>query len=272
MAVPKILIIVFTFFYLAIIIYLLLFLTIPEFRAGIINSRQNMAILTEGSNYFLALLVSLFICFIGNASIGFPVPYPFILFSISNSIYVKYSIAGLTLNEVFLNGPFWLEILGIAVVGGLGSALGELVGFLIGIGAKKVVKRSSTQTLKNVKGFGRLVLEHPKSLYLYIFVAAALPIPDDPLWISLGMSDKKINFTKCLFWGWLGKNITTLFYVILPLFLILGYTATGIDINDISSVITEAVMLLITISVMFFILSFNWDKYLDKRSLVKKKN
>jgi len=68
-----------------------------------------------------------------------------------------------------------------------------------------------------------------------------------------------------LIWGWLGKNITTFFYVILPLFLILGYTATGIDINDISSVITEAVMLLITISLMFFILSFNWDKFLDKR-------
>ena len=169
------------------------------------------------------------------------------------------------MNEVLLNGPFWLELLGIAVVGGLGSALGELVGFLIGIGAKKVAKRESTQTLKNVKGFGRLVLEHPKSMYLYIFVAAALPIPDDPLWIALGMSDKKINFSKCLIWGWLGKNITTFFYVILPLFLILGYTATGIDINDISSVITEAVMLLITISLMFFILSFNWDKFLDKR-------
>ncbi|MHA1670181.1 MAG: hypothetical protein ACTSV5_06325 [Promethearchaeota archaeon] len=57
MAVPKILVIVFTFFYLAIIIYLLLFLTIPEFQAVIINSRLNMAILTEGSNYFLALLL-----------------------------------------------------------------------------------------------------------------------------------------------------------------------------------------------------------------------
>ena len=264
MAVPKKLIIVFTFFYIAIIIYLLLFLTIPEFQAGIINSRQNMAILTEGSNYFLALLVSLFICFIGNASIGFPVPYPFILFSLSQSIYIRYSI-DLVMGEILRNGFFWLEISGIAIIGGLGSAMGELLSFLVGMGARKVAKRSSTQTLKNVKGFGRLVLEHPKSMYLYIFVAAALPIPDDPLWIALGMSDKKINFTKCLIWGWIGKNITTFFYVILPLFLILGFTATGIDINDISSVISEAVMLLITLSVMFFILSFNWDKFLDKR-------
>ena len=258
MAVPKKLVIVFTFFYLAIIIYLLLFLTIPEFQAAIINSRQNMATLTEGSNYILALLISLFICFIGNASIGFPVPYPFVLFSLSQSIYFKYSI-DLVLDEILINGFFWLEISGIALIGGLGSAIGEFLSFLLGLGAKKVAKRNSTQPLKNVTGFGRLVLDHPKSMYLYIFVAAALPIPDDPLWIALGMSDKKINFTKCLIWGWLGKNITTFFYAILPLFLI------SFIINDISSVITEAVMLLVTLSVMFFILSFNWDKYLTKR-------
>ena len=268
MAVPKKLIIVFTFFYLAIIIYLLLFLTVPEFQVEIINARKNMANLTEGSNYFLALVVSFFICLIGNASIGFPIPYPFVLFSLSQSIYYKYSI-DLVVNEILGNGFFWFEILGITLIGGLGSALGEMLSFLVGLGAKKVAKRASTQTLKNVKGFGRLVLEHPKSMYLFIFVAAALPIPDDPLWIALGMSDKKINITKCLIWGWLGKNITTFFYAILPLFLILGYAASGIDINDISSVITEAVMLIITLSVMFFILTFNWGKYLDKRSSKK---
>ncbi len=268
MAVPKKLVIVFTFFYLAIIIYLLLFLTIPEFQAEIINARKNMAILTEGSNYFLALLVSFFICLIGNASIGFPIPYPFVLFSISQSIYYKYLLLG----EIFGNGFFWLEILGITFVGGLGSILGEMFSFLLGLGTKKVVKRTSTQTFKNVKGFGRLLLEHPKSMYLFIFIAAALPIPDDPLWIALGMSDKKINITKCLIWGWLGKNITTFFYAILPLFLILGYAASGIDINDSSSVITEAMFLLVTLSVMFFILTFNWDKYFNKRQEKKLSN
>jgi hypothetical protein len=271
MAIPKKLIIVFTFFYIAIIIYLLLFLTIPEFQAGIINARKNMAIFTEGSNYLLALLISFFICLIGNASIGFPIPYPFVLFSLSQPIYYKYSM-DLVVSEILGNGFFWFEILGITVIGGLGSILGEMLSFLVGLGTKKVAKRASTQTLKNVKGFGRLVLEHPKSMYLFIFAAAALPIPDDPLWIALGMSDKKINITKCIIWGWLGKNITTFFYAILPLFIILGYAASGIDINDISSVITEAVMLLVTLSVMFFILTFNWGKFLDKRQRQKLSN
>ncbi len=266
MAISKKLTVVFTFFYLGVIIYLILFLTVPEIQQAIILSRHDITGLTDGSNYIIALLISFFICLIGNASIGFPIPYPFILFSFSNSIYLKYSIAGLTLSEVLLNGPFWLEILGIAVVGGLGSAIGELVGFLIGIGAKKIANRTHSKTLENIQGFGKLVLDHPKTMHLYIFIAAALPIPDDPLWIALGMSDKKINFSRCIIWAWAGKNITTLFYVIFPLLILLGFSATGIVLNDISSVITESIMLLITLAIMQFILQFDWDKYLDKGS------
>ena len=266
MAISRKLTVIFAFFYLGVIIYLILFLTVPEIQQAIILSRHDITGLTDGSNYVIILLISFFICLIGNASIGFPIPYPFMLFSFSNSIYLKYSIAGLTLSEVLLNGPFWLEILGIAVVGGLGSALGELVGFLIGIGAKKIANRTHSKTLENIQGFGKLVLDHPKTMHLYIFIAAALPIPDDPLWIALGMSDKKIKISKCIIWAWAGKNITTLFYVIIPLLILLGFSATGIELNDTSSVITESVMLLITLAIMQFILQFNWDKFLDKGS------
>lgn len=265
MAISNKLTVVFTFFYLGVMIYLILFLTVPAFQNVIIQSRQSITGLTEGSNYFFALLIAFFICLLGNASVGFPIPYPFVIFSISNSIFTRYSNLGLNLGEILLNGPFWLEVLGIAIVGGLGSALGELVGYLIGIGAKKVVSKSESRTLNNVQGFGRLVLDHPKSMHLYIFIAAALPIPDDPLWIALGMSDKKINFPICILWAWLGKNVTTIFYVIFPILISLGFGATGIEIDDISSVITEALMLIITLAIMQFILSFNWEKYLKNR-------
>ncbi len=257
--------IVFTFFYIGVFIYLILFLTVPAFQNMIIQSRQNLSRLTEGSNYIIALLIAFFICLIGNASVGFPIPYPFVIFSLSNSIFIRYSDPGLNLSEILLNGPFWLEILGIAIVGGLGSALGELVGYLIGIGAKKVASKTQSRTLNNVQGFGRLVLDHPKSMHLYIFIAAALPIPDDPLWIALGMSDKKINFPICILWAWLGKNVTTIFYVIFPILISLGFGATGIEVDDFSSVITESLMLIITLAIMQFILSFNWEKYLKNR-------
>ena len=102
-------------------------------------------------------------------------------------------------------------------------------------------------------------------MHLYIFIAAALPIPDDPLWIALGMSDKKINFPICIIWAWLGKNVTTVFYVMFPALISLGFGVTGIEVDDISSVITESFTLIITLAIMQFILSFNWEKYLKNR-------
>jgi len=87
--------VIFAFFYLGVIIYLILFLTVPVIQQAIILSRHDITGLTDGSNYIIALLISFFICLIGNASIGFPIPYPIVLFSYSNSIYLKYSIAGL---------------------------------------------------------------------------------------------------------------------------------------------------------------------------------
>ncbi|MHA1527360.1 MAG: hypothetical protein ACTSQD_10035, partial [Promethearchaeota archaeon] len=82
MAVNKKITSLFLIFYLAVIIYLLLFLFVPEVQNYIIEARQNLANLTEGSNYIWALIIALIICLIGSASIGFPVPFPFVLFSL----------------------------------------------------------------------------------------------------------------------------------------------------------------------------------------------
>ena len=256
MAVSKSLTIVFLLFYVAIILYLLLYLFIPKVQEFINASRQSIVYLTEGTNYYWALFVSFLVCFIGSASVGFPIPFPFVLFLLSNSIY-----------EIYKYNGFFL-IFGLGIVGGLGAALGELTSFLIGMGAKRIVNENSP-TLRNVQGFGKLILDHPKGMYFYIFIAAALPIPDDPLWIALGMSKEKINFTKCVLFGWAGKNITTLFYVFLPILILLGFSATGIDMNNFSNVITEALMLIATLTIMFFILSFDWFKLLEKRKQKK---
>lgn len=272
MTIDKKLTIVFMFFYLTVIIYLLLFLMVPEIKVAIMQSRQDIANLTEGTNYYWALLISLIVCFIGSASIGFPVPFPFILFSLSNSIYLKYTNQGLTLNEILMSGPFWLEIMGIAIAGGLGAALGEITSFLLGRGAKIIVEKNEKESkvLQNIEGFGKLVLEHPNRMYLYVFIAAALPIPDDPLWIALGMSEKKFNIPKLILAGWAGKTITTTIYVLLPILIILGLAASGIEVNDESTVITEAIMLLLTLTLMYFILGFDWNKFLeDKRKKLK---
>ncbi|MFX1279992.1 MAG: VTT domain-containing protein [Promethearchaeota archaeon] len=263
MAVPKKLIIVFTGFYVVIIIYILLLLFIPDVQNAAIQLRENLTILTEGSNYIWTLLISLIICFLGSASIGFPIPFPFVLFSLSNSIFYRFINSGLTTTQTLLTGTFWFEIIGITVVGGLGSALGEFTGYAVGYGAKKITEERNSDLLNNVDGFGKLILENQKRTPLYIFLFALTPLPDDILFLPLGMI--KYPFWKCIIPGWLGKNFTILFYCCWPIFIALGFTSQGIQSNNISSIITEAILLLVTISVMFFIMSFDWKKFLENR-------
>jgi len=268
MAVSRKLTIVFIVFYLIVIIYLLLFLFVPNIQVAITESRQELTRITEGTNYFWAIIISLVICFLGSASIGFPIPFPFVLFSLSNSIFIRYINIGLNLGQIILSSSFWIEILALSIAGGLGSALGELTGYVVGYGTKKIVEERQLDLLNNINGFGKLILENEKRTSFYIFLFALTPLPDDILFLPLGMI--KYPFWKCIIPGWLGKNFTTLFYCCWPIFVAVGFTAQGLEPNGRSSIITEAILLLVTITVMFFIMSFDWVKYLEKRR--QKKN
>lgn len=267
MAISKNLTIVFIIFYFSVIIYIFLYLYIPDFQDFINRARQNLTIITQGVNYFWALLISLAICFLGSASIGFPIPFPFVLFSLSDSIYRNFSNMGLELSQILKSSPFWFQIIGLAVIGGLGSALGELTGYGVGYGAKKLVDHRDSNLLDNVNGFGKIILKNEKRAPFYIFLFALTPLPDDILFLPLGMI--KYPFWKCIIPGWLGKNFTTLFYCCWPILVVIGLFSQGIQSNDTSSVITEAILLLVTITIMFFIMSFDWTKFLEKRAQKK---
>lgn len=263
MSVPRKLTVVFLFFYVAIILYLFAFFFIPDFQSAAMQFRQDLADITQGTNYFWAILIAIGICFLGSASVGFPIPFPFVLFSLSNSIYLKYIASGLVLEEILISGPFWGEIMILAIASGLGCALGEVTGYVIGFGAKKLAEEAHSDLLKNIDGFGKVVLENERRAPLYVFIFALTPLPDDILFLPLGML--KYPFWKCIIPGWIGKTFTTIFYCAWPILLALGFTATGIESNDVSSIVSEAIMMLITITVMFFIMSFDWEKYLRNR-------
>ncbi|MHA1149616.1 MAG: VTT domain-containing protein [Promethearchaeota archaeon] len=267
MSVPKLLTIIFIGLYVAVTIYLLLFFLVPSFQEAIIESRNSFTSITEGPNYYWALLIVFIVCFLGSASIAFPVPFPFILFSFSNTVYLKYLNKGMDIVTVLEYAPFWVEILGFAIVGGLGCALGEVTGYIVGYSAKKVTEETHSDILNNIDGFGKVVLEHKNRIPFYVFFFALTPLPDDILFLPLGMM--KYPFWKCIIPGWLGKNFTTLFYCIWPILVALGFMVGGLDSDAYSSIITEAVMLLVTITVMFFIMGYNWNEYLEKRKTKK---
>lgn len=99
---------------------------------------------------FLGLLVS-------NASIFLPIPGVFIIF-----------FAGAILD------PLW-----VAVAGGLGAAIGELTGYLVGYGGGKLIKDKNSFSIAH-NAFRRYG-------YWTIYVFASLPLPFDVVGILSGM-------------------------------------------------------------------------------------
>ncbi|TXT67144.1 MAG: SNARE associated Golgi protein [Promethearchaeota archaeon] len=270
MAASKRLNILFLLLFVFTFIYLVCIVLFPEFQKLIIDAREFFTIFIYETNYFIALIFVLIVCLIGNLSFGFPIPYPFILFQISNSIYQNYSHLNIFTGPFTLIYPFWLQILGLTLAGGLGSACGEILSYIIGWKAKSIVGKKQSQVIRNIEGFGKLVLKNPKRSYFYIFLFAALPLPDDPLWASIGFTVKnednyKFSFISSIIAAWMGKNLTTLFYCMLPILIALGLANAGIEIDDTSSIITEAIFLLFTIFLMYMIMAFNWERFLEEK-------
>ena len=106
-------------------------------------------------NYLGVFIISL----VGSLSIVFPIPYTLI---------------------IYLLGSF-LDPFLVAVSGGLGSAVGEFSGYMLGYYGRKMVKedrkRKMEFMLKLFKRYG----------FIVIFIFALTPLPDDLLFIPLGI-------------------------------------------------------------------------------------
>lgn len=89
----------------------------------------------------------------------------------------------------------------IIIFGGLGAAIGKLVVYYIGRTARVVM---SPQTRRNMELFARIA---SKGIFLAVFLFAALPLPDDVLYVPLGVSGYSVGkfFVALL----LGKIIIT---------------------------------------------------------------
>ena len=117
------------------------------------------------------------ISFIGCMSVVVPIPYT-----------VSYYILGVTLDPLL-----------IALVGGFGSALGETSGYVLGYLGRTLIdeerKRKMMYLMKIFDRYGSLV----------VFLFALTPLPDDLLFIPLGIS--RYNFVKVFFPCMLGKIV-----------------------------------------------------------------
>ena len=119
------------------------------------------------------------ISFIGSVSVIFPIPYTIVIF--------------------FLGGV--LDPVFVALSGGLGAAIGEFSGYVIGYSGTKIVSEERR------KKMGYMVKLFDRYGPAAIFFFALTPLPDDLLFIPLGIM--KYPFLKAFVPALLGKMLMT---------------------------------------------------------------
>ncbi|MEM3579851.1 MAG: VTT domain-containing protein [Candidatus Bathyarchaeia archaeon] len=177
--------------------------------------------------YLGIFLISL----IGSMSIFFPIPYTIVIFTIA---------------------PFFDPIL-IALASGAGSAIGEFSGYLLGLGGRKIISEKRRRQMEAlVKIFGKY---GPIAIFLF----ALTPLPDDLLFIPLGIMH--YNLLKAFIPAIIGKICMSLIiaysarYAITIIEQIFGVESDWI--TALISMILAIILLIIVLAIMFKI---DWEK------------
>ena len=170
------------------------------------------------------------ISFIGSVSVVFPIPYTIVIY-----------LLGAVLNPIL-----------VAISGGLGSALGEFSGYALGYYGRAVVSEERRRKMDYmVKLFARY---GPAAIFFF----ALTPLPDDLLFIPLGVMH--YPFWKAFMPALLGKVLMTF---------ILAYSGQqSIAIIEtlfggsglLGVVITSALLILIIVAMV----KIDWEKLFEK--------
>ncbi len=175
------------------------------------------------------------ISFIGSMSVIIPLPYTIVIFVLGSVL-----------------DPFF-----VAVSGGLGAALGEFSGYMLGYYGRKIVSKERRRKMDYmVKLFGRY---GPVTIFLF----ALTPLPDDLLFIPLGVM--RYPFLKAFVPALLGKMVMTF---------ILAYSGQqSIELikivfgeTGLIGTIVTATLLIVIIAVM---IKLDWEKLFEKHVDIK---
>ncbi|RLG87130.1 MAG: hypothetical protein DRO15_05285 [Thermoprotei archaeon] len=173
--------------------------------------------------------------FIGASSVIVPIPYTGIIFIISSSIPEVNTIE-------------------IAVFVGIGSALGEITGWLMGFAMRKLVPKSyrgrAEAFLKFIRAKGVW------ALYLLLFIFAFTPLPDDAVFIALGIL--RFPIIKALIPCIVGKILAI--YSIATLGKMFGEVLE----ETIGIAGTMILTLVLITSFIIIVFAINWEELLSK--------
>ena len=172
--------------------------------------------------------------FIGTASIIIPVPYTLIIFTLS------------------MHPSQWNPAL-LIIAGGFGSALGEFTGYALGYFGRRIIseerQRKMTYLVRVFDRYGPLA----------IFVFALTPLPDDLLFIPLGIM--RYKFYKAFIPSLIGKLL--MIFILVNSGNIVGNIFVGLfgESGTIWGMIITTILLVI---VIFALYRIDWEKVLRK--------
>lgn len=133
------------------------------------------------------------------------------------SLWANYGLIGLLVAgflenaTLFLGVPFEIVIalanstntyspFVIAIVGGLGAACGELLGYLIGLGGRKAIEKLSKKDAKRMEDFKQHINQHGAKA---IYIMCIIPIPFDLVGLASGLI--KFDIKQFFLATWAGK-------------------------------------------------------------------
>ncbi len=189
--------------------------------------------------YLGIFLISL----IGATAIFIPIPYTVVIFILGG------------LQDTFGNWLF--EPLWIAVFAGAGAAVGELSGYLLGIGGRRVIsdkyKKKMDFLMKLFKKFGPIT----------IFVFALTPLPDDLLFIPLGIM--RYGVLRAFIPALLGKFFSNLIIAYSGrLALDIVGNLFGVEGGGMSLVIGTIIGIVLLVIVFVIMFKVDWEKHFAK--------
>jgi membrane protein DedA with SNARE-associated domain len=146
----------------------------------------------------------------------------------------------------------------IAITSAVASAAAKQIIFTLSYGGRKII---TEQTRKRIKPFERLVKRYGAGA---AFVAAATPIPDDLIYVPLGLA--KYNPLRFFISTVVGKIVLSYAIVFISRSFGLSYINPLLDkVSDVSTIyIGTAIFVAMITGVVILMLRLNWERVLGR--------
>jgi len=148
--------------------------------------------------------------------------------------------------------PLWLGILM-----GTGAALGQMSGYLFGLLGARPFQRARPREYDALE---RIVHFRPKFVQWLLFFFAVTPLPDDVLFIPLGML--RYKWWKTFLPTWAGKVISGLLVTYSSK--VLSHVFDTTTAAPVSVVANQLVTFFTVAIVLYFIFKLDWDKMMHR--------